>query len=320
MNTHRRLLGLFLLYFLSQSQSLAQFSRDYIVTLRGDTLYGNVQYTGGKIGSNEMRFTSSDGRLEIYRSDELKAFSESGKDYVSLKTSVPKTPSFKRSSDRIFAERLISGQTELYRTAYYERIGGFTSPGGTYSPGSTNTGLLHFIKFNNGELARFSGFILNQTTPEIIFPEIPHFERNHVERGEIDLYSLVSDYNSEKSSQSVMEGLFKYRDRTKVNIVLFRRDSPLDDNQGDMTVKIGMRKIATLKPKQYLSLILNKSDWYNLNIYGNTAEVSQKIFGRKDCVFLLEVAAGDKLYVNTIDITQAQQYIDKHEEIEYKRK
>lgn len=308
--------------FILTNLGYAQHSRDYIITLEGDTIRGNVEFAGFKRdASKRLKFIYSENeKTEWFNTSEILGFRELGSEYevLELGNSISPKPYF-NGKNRLFAQRLLSRKTKLYKVNYKQLKASFPALQGLmFDPfsGKPNNSYYaeleesYVIRFQNSDLAVFANSKIESEIFPLIFTDKPDFHKEQSQKSTKDLYLMVSGYDNYPFATDSVRYDPEYNQDDIVNIYIFRRNLPLDDNYPAHRVSLNGTLVGNLEKGEFILVKSTKAQWYNLRLKNGKLKSDYDLFARRDHAIFLEVAMGDKIYVTPIDGESAKKYIE----------
>ena len=102
---YRGIITFFLMLTLLDANAQKEFRNGYIITSKGDTLHGKIDFRGDMRMSNICRFISSDSTIKDYSPNDIKAYRFNDSKYFIAK---------EVNGSKVFLEFLIQGKVNMY--------------------------------------------------------------------------------------------------------------------------------------------------------------------------------------------------------------
>lgn len=296
----------FVVFYINSNINVqGQFLGEYVVTWENDTIYGTVEFAGlwGSDDQKKVKLTDSEGNSSKYSPKEIKTFVNGASRYISLS-----------KNSNYFYEEIRKGSVKLYKIKYKSMSPSLIPNSPSYIDFSES----YIMEFPNGDRTLVDNSEFDPAQLKLTFPELTNYSNFNFPQQTVDLKLWLIEYNSYVKRTTFDSELNSQNDTSSVNILLFRRDMQIDDNQGKMQIRIDNKTIAELQSKEYLSLNLSDADWYQLEIRGSNLRAKKRFFGRRDNLILFEIAVGDGIYLSPIAEEKAKQYLSNHTKVEMK--
>lgn len=294
----------------------AQSLKGYIINNQNDTIRGQVDRPFNEVkSSKKVKFIHINGKVERLSPRSIKGYGDRYDDYLKVTLDLPKGVLGLTKRTSVFMKVLELGKAQLLEYNFNQYASyGFQGPNNlpTSSLEKVNS---KYLRFPNGD-----NLIIDiskiRSGQQIVFTDMPQLiEQLNENTSEAE---LVRNYNKQiKNKVAIPDSL---NDPDKVNIVIFRRQSIIDENRGGLKVRLNSVGSVLLKSGEYSHFTLDKIAYHQLKITNRPKTKGIDFFGRKSHVIYLEMAFGNIVAIKAIDQLKALDHLKSYKEVKAKLK